>query len=80
MWIPSRKNIDPNEFVSKLAKEALDAEQPDFVSYSMAYSCVKGGLTCRFHPPHVQETCQELLEARLKSTCTHTYGVWTRGT
>lgn len=55
MWIPSHKSIDPNEFVGKLAKEAIDAEQSDLVCYSTAYSCVKGGLTCRLHPPRVQE-------------------------
>lgn len=48
LWVPSHKRIDPNEFVDALAKEALDADQPDFVSYSLALARVKARMKSKW--------------------------------
>lgn len=40
-WCPSHVLIEPNEFVDKLAKQALFLPQPDFVSYSTAKAASK---------------------------------------
>ncbi|KAF9807321.1 hypothetical protein IEO21_08269 [Rhodonia placenta] len=48
LQVPSHKHIDPNEFVDALAKEALDADQPDFVSYSLALARVKARMKSKW--------------------------------
>ncbi|CCM00068.1 uncharacterized protein FIBRA_02095 [Fibroporia radiculosa] len=36
LWVPSHKDVPPNEFVDELAKSALEYEQPEFVSQARA--------------------------------------------
>lgn len=49
MWVPSHKGIEPNELVDQLAKEALDDEQPEFVSYSMALQRIKSRMMAKWN-------------------------------